>query len=72
MACLIEIFFGEWECVVFHLLPTKNNWLIVCHKHTITGRVRGYVDMGIGKPLYRLERDVILSHIHNYGKSAAN
>ena len=72
MAWLIEIFFGEWKCVVFHLLPNKNNWLIVCQKHTVTGRIRGYVDMGIGKPLYSLEHDVILGHIQNYGKESVN
>lgn len=66
MKWLIEQFLGEWECVVMHLVPTGNNWLIVCHKHSLTGRVKGYVDMG-KRPLYQLEEKVVLEHIKNYG-----
>jgi hypothetical protein len=67
MRFLIELFFGEWECVVMHLVPNKANWLIVCHKHSVTGRVKGYVDMG-SRPFYQLEHSVVKSHIQEYGK----
>lgn len=68
MNWLIEQFFGRWECVVTHLVPNRAQWLIVCHRHTVTGRVKGYVDMG-KRPFYELEEKVVLEHIQKYGSS---
>lgn len=68
MSWLIELFFGKWECVLFKLVSDKSGWLIVCHKHSVTGRTKGYVDMNGKRPLYILEQDVVDGHIKEYSK----
>lgn len=68
MKWLIEQFFGHWECVVAHDVGNEEAWILVCHKHTVTGRVKGYVDMG-RYPVHQLEKNVVLGHIKKYGKS---
>ena len=67
MIWLFEKLFGKWECVVSHVVPTGQNWIIVCHKHSITGRVKGYIDMG-RRPFYTLKKELVLQHIRNYGE----
>lgn len=67
MKWLIEQFFGKWECLVVEVRESSG-WVIVCHKHTVTGRVKGYVDMG-RYPFYELEEQVVLEHIEKYGTS---
>ena len=67
MKSIIEVFFGEWECVVSHPV-IEIGALIVCHKHSITGRVKGYVDRP-GKPRYTLTQEVAEEHTRNYGKT---
>ena len=64
---IIELFYGKWVCVVAQ--PTLKNRLIVCHKHSVTGRVRGYVDFGPFRQnrFYRLEEQVVRQHIARFG-----
>ena len=64
-ASLIEYFFGEWVCVVAAVPDSRFDVLIVCHKHTVTGRVKGYVSTS--KNRHTLETKVVLEHIATYG-----
>lgn len=66
MKKLIELFFGEWECVVAEPIGTKG-WLLVCHRHTITGRASGYLDKVDGG-IVSIEPSVALEHINRYSK----
>ena len=68
-APFLELFLGEWECVVATLAKGSNTAFIVCHKHTVTKRVKGYVDFG-GVNHYPLETHVVHEHIATYGKKA--
>lgn len=60
MYWLIELFFGEWECVVAKQVTDR--LFIVCHKHTVTSRIKGYGDWGNGQ-FTTLEKDVVQMHI---------
>lgn len=66
IASIIEYFFGEWVCVIAAVPDSRFDILIVCHKHTVTGRVKGYVCNG--KDRYILETKVVREHIATYGR----
>ena len=68
-APLIELFFGKWECVVAEVPDHRYGVLIVCHKHTVTGRVTGYVSLENGT-VHHLEPEVVRQHIKTYGSKA--
>lgn len=68
MKWLIEAFFGKWETVMYKVVPTKNYWLVVVARHSITGRVRGYVDMG-KRPFYELSEENAKAHLEEYEKT---
>lgn len=62
---LFERCFGNWECVVSHTPDPRYNILIVCHKHSVTGRVKGYVSTATN--IHILRKHVVLGHIKEYG-----
>ena len=67
---LVEYFFGEWVCVVSALAKGSDDLLIVCHQHSVTKRVKGYVDSPRYTQKHPLETHVVHEHIAKYGNKS--